>query len=132
MGGAQATWAPYFDQAAFDAAQRAGRVIVLQFTDDGCPRCVDQEKLLAKRLAGPERKEWAGFQVSVSRDPAVARQWRVASPSTLVLLRGSRELSRSTGVIVETELDAFLRKGDLPEPHGRAPARPKLQWPPRP
>jgi len=126
-----ASWGPY-DAGAFEGAQRAGRIIVLQFIDDGCPRCEEQDKVLSKRFWGSNRKDWAGFQVNITRAAAVARQWRVTAPSTLVLLRGTREVGRITGVIVDTELDAFLRKADMPEPRGKAPPRPKLRWPPRP
>ena len=125
------SWGPY-DPGAFESAQKANDVIVLQFFDDGCPRCYDQEKILSKRFWASNRKDMAGFQIHLSRSPGLARQWRVTAPSTLVLLRGNREVGRTTGVIIESELDAFLRKGDLPEPHGKAPPRPKKRWPPRP
>ena len=125
------SWGPY-DADAFESAQQANHVIVLQFLDDGCRRCDDQEKILSKRFWSSSRKDWAGFQINISRSAALARQWRVTAPSTLVLLRGNREVGRSTGVIIESELDAFLRKADLPEPHGKAPPRPKKRWPPRP
>ena len=125
------SWGAY-DASAFESAQRSGHVILLQFLEDGCPRCGEQEKILSKRFWGVNRKDLEGFQVDLARNAALARQWRVTAPSTLVLLRGAREVGRSTGVIIESELDAFLRKADLPEPHGKAPPRPKKRLPPRP
>ena len=128
---ARAAWGPY-EASSFESAQRAGWVILLQFTEDGCQRCADQDKILSRRFWGASKKDWTGFQVALTNQAAVAKRWRVTAPSTLVLLRGTRELARVTGIIVDAEIDAFLRKAELPEPHGRAPPRPRLRWPPRP
>lgn len=126
-----ASWTGY-DPAAYEAARRAEKVILLQFGERGCVACEEQERILSRLFWSSSRGDWTGFQVNLGRDAAFAKSLGVHSLSTLVLLRGTREVARAVGVIQESELLAFLRKADSPEPRGRAPARPRNRRPPRP
>ncbi len=125
------TWTAY-DPAAFETAKRSDKIVLLQFQDRDCTACTEQDKVLSRIFWGSARTDWMGFQVDLVRNADVARSFGVSGRSTLVLLKGNREVARTVGVIQETELSAFLRQADIPEPRGRAPARPRNRLPPRP
>lgn len=126
-----ATWGS-FDAAAYAAARKADRVVLLQFIERGCTACEEQERILSRLFWGSSRTDWVGFRVDLVRDAEVAKALGVTGRSTLVLFRGAREIGRSVGAIQRAELTGFLNQADIPEPRGRAPARPKNRRPPRP
>lgn len=125
------TWTA-FDPAGFEAAKRADKIILLQFLDRDCTACAEQDKVLSRIFWGSARTDWLGYQVDLVRNADIASALGVRGRSTLVLLRGNRELVRTVGVIGASELSAFLRQADIPDPRGRAPARPRIRLPPRP
>ena len=131
LSASASTWTA-FDAAGFEAAKRADRIVLLQFLDRDCTACAEQDKVLSRIFWGSARTDWQGYQVDLVRNPEVARAFGVSGRSTLVLLKGTREVARTVGIIQTSELNAFLRQADIPEPRGRAPARPRNRLPPRP
>lgn len=126
-----ASWTS-FEPAAYEAARKAEKIVLLQFGERGCLACEEQERVLSRLFWSSPRNDWAGFEVNLARNADFARGLGVHSLSTLVLMRGTREVARTVGVIQESELLAFLRQADSPEPRGRAPSRPRNRRPPRP
>lgn len=130
--GTQAASWTSFEPAAYEAARKAEKIVLLQFGERGCVACEEQERVLSRLFWSSSRNDWAGFEVNLARNAEFAKGLGVHSLSTLVLMRGSREVARTVGVIQESELLAFLRQADSPEPRGRAPSRPRNRRPPRP
>lgn len=99
-----------FTAAAFEAAQAAGRPILIEVTAPWCSVCRAQKPILSD-LTGSER--FRGFVVlTVDFDSRkdVLRQFRVQRQSTLIVFRGAEEKGRSTGDTNRASIEALLGK----------------------
>lgn len=93
-----------FNDAEFDAAQRAGNPVLIAVHADWCPTCRVQEEVLWELLA---RKQFAGisvFRVDFDKQKAALKRFGVRSQSTLIVFKGKREVARS---IAQTDKDAI-------------------------
>ncbi|TAK87664.1 MAG: thioredoxin [Betaproteobacteria bacterium] len=93
-----------FDAAEFEAAQRAGKPVLVSVHADWCPVCRVQEEVLGGLLG---RKEFAGFAVFIvdyDLQKAVLKRFGVRSQSTLIVFKGTKEVARS---IAQTNKDAI-------------------------
>ncbi len=102
-------WAaePY-DAKAFQAAQAAGKSILIDVTAPWCPTC-KQQKPIVQEI----EKEHPGLVVyDVDFDTAkdVLRQFRVQYQSTLIVFKGSKEVARATGETAPAPLRALVAK----------------------
>ena len=128
---AAGTWDP-FDESAFEAARKQGKLILLQFTADGCFLCNDQEGVLVRVLQRPELKNVSGFRVDEEASKDIVRRLRINGLSTLVLLKGDKELNRAAGIASESDILAFLMLASPEKIQGRHKSRPSNRTPPRP
>lgn len=93
-----------FDVAEFDAAQRAGKPVLVAVHADWCPTCRVQEEVLWDLLA---RKEFAGFSVfrlDFDLQKAELKRFGARTQSTLIVFKGMKEVARS---IAQTKKDAI-------------------------
>lgn len=93
-----------FDVTEFEAAQRAGKPVLVAVHADWCPTCRVQEEVLWDLLA---RKEFAGltvFQLDFDRQKAELKRFGVRTQSTLIVFKGMKEVARS---IAQTKKDAI-------------------------
>lgn len=86
-----------FTQAAFEAAQKAGKSILVDVSAPWCPTCKAQAPIIGKL-----RKEakYAGivlFNVDFDSQKDVLKALNVRSQSTLIGYKGAKETTRSTG-----------------------------------
>ncbi len=103
---AAAAWAagnPY-DQAGFDAAQAAGKPILVEIHADWCPTCRAQEPIISELLQDPKNADLVVLRVDFDNQKDVVKRFRTQYQSTLILFKGDKEVSRSTG---ETRKDAI-------------------------
>jgi thioredoxin-like negative regulator of GroEL len=96
-----------FTQAAFEAAQAAGKPILVDVTAPWCPTCKAQAPIINSLLAKPEFKEMAVFQVDFDSQKDVLQKLNVRSQSTIITFKGKAEMSRTTG---ETKADAIEKQ----------------------
>jgi thiol-disulfide isomerase/thioredoxin len=102
-GALRATERP-FDATEFDAAQRAGKPVLVAVHADWCPTCRVQEEVLGGLLG---RKEFAGFAVFIvdyDLQKAALKRFGVRTQSTLIVFKGKNEVARS---IAQTNKDAI-------------------------
>jgi thioredoxin-like negative regulator of GroEL len=97
-----------FDQRAFDAAQRAGRPVLVDIKASWCPTCSAQEPILQKLTAKPEFKNLIVFVVDYDPQKAAVRAFGAQSQSTLIAFNGARETSRSVGDTNAESIDRLL------------------------
>lgn len=98
-----------FDFTAFEAAQSAGKPILVDVTAPWCPTCRVQKPILERFSA--EMPKFVIFEVDFDTRKDVLRHFRVQSQSTLIVFSGSREVGRSTGDTNPESIKGLLTKG---------------------
>jgi thiol-disulfide isomerase/thioredoxin len=99
-----------FDQKAFEAAQAAGKPILIEVSAPWCPVCKAQAPIL-KRLSGdPRFKDLVHFAIDFDSQKALLRTLNVQRQSTLISFKGKQEVGRSTGDTNAASIEALLAK----------------------
>ncbi len=99
-----------FDQKAFDAAQTAGKPILVEVTASWCPTCKAQAPILSRLRNDPQFKELVSFNIDFDAQKDLLRKFNVQMQSTLIAFKGSQEAGRSTGDTNASSIEALLRK----------------------
>lgn len=99
-----------YDSAALAAAQKAGKVILVDVTAPWCPTCRAQQAVLGD-LAKLERfKDLIKFEVDFDSRKDVLKALRVTSQSTLIVFKGDKEVGRLAGDARRASIEALLAK----------------------
>lgn len=106
--GAQAASAQPFTVAAFEAAKKADRPILIDITASWCPVCKVQKPILAKFLAQPRFSEMVAFEVDFDTQKDAVRAFGTRMQSTLIVFRGADELGRTVGDTQEKSIESLL------------------------
>lgn len=101
------TVVPY-TPAALAAAQKAGEPVVLHFHASWCPTCRAQDKAFDALKADPSLKLTL-MEVDYDQEKALEKQLHVTAQSTLIVLHGPAERSRSTGETDPARLKSTLQ-----------------------
>ena len=94
---ASAAQAANFDRVQFNAAQQAGRPILVDIRASWCPICAAQEPIIERLAALPEYRDLLILRVDFDSQKDVVRTFSASSQSTLIAFRGTRETGRSVG-----------------------------------
>lgn len=86
-----------FSRSAFEAAQAAGRPILVDIYAPWCPVCRAQEPILEGLAAQPANDDLTVFRVDFDNQKDVVRSFRATTQSTLIAYRGTQETGRSAG-----------------------------------
>jgi thioredoxin 1 len=89
--------APHFvayTDAGFEAAQKAGKSMVVAIAADWCPVCTSQEMTLNKLMTEPGYAKTAFFRVDFDAQKAAVTKFKADKQSTLIAYRGTKELGR--------------------------------------
>ena len=84
-----------FDAKAFEAAQTAGRTILIEVTAPWCPTCRQQRPIL--QSIEKDNPKLVVFEVDFDSAKDVLKRFRVTQQSTLIVFKGKSEVGRSTG-----------------------------------
>lgn len=104
-----ATEAP-FTQAAFIAAQQAGKPILMHVTAPWCPTCAAQKPIIDKLAADAAFKDLVILRVDFDSQKDVVRAVNARAQSTLIVYRGAEERGRSAGDTNAASITALVRK----------------------
>lgn len=104
-----ATTSP-FNQAAFTAAQDAGKPILVHVTAPWCPTCKAQAPILARLENEPRFAKLVSFNIDFDSQKDLLRKFKVTMQSTLIVFKGKQETGRSTGVTAPASIEALLTK----------------------
>ena len=109
---AAAAWAAVkpFDQAGFEAAQAAGKPILVEVHADWCPTCRAQAPVISELMRDPKNAGFVVLRVDFDNQKDVVKRLRTQYQSTLIVFRGKKEVSRSTGETRKDEIAAQLAK----------------------
>lgn len=86
-----------FDQKAFDAAQAAGKPILVEVSAPWCPVCKAQAPILSRLNSEAKYKDLVRFDVDFDSQKDLLRKFNVQKQSTLIVFKGKQETGRSTG-----------------------------------
>jgi thiol-disulfide isomerase/thioredoxin len=99
-----------FDQKAFEAAQAAGKPILIEVSAPWCPVCKAQAPIL-KRLSSEARfKDLVSFNIDFDTQKTLLKKFNVQRQSTLIAFKGKQEVGRSTGETNPASIEALLAK----------------------
>lgn len=97
-----------FDAARFEAAQLAGKSILVDVTAPWCPICFVQNLTLKALDLDPRFKDLVVLKVDYDSQKAVLRRFNVQRQGTLIVFKGAREIGRSTGDPTAAHIEALL------------------------
>jgi len=97
-----------FTDAAFDAAQAAGRPVLVDVAAPWCPTCRAQKPHIDAMAADPRMKEAIFFAVDFDSQKDVLRRLNVRSQSTLIAFKGRQERARATGITDPVQIRDLL------------------------
>ncbi|MGE8128520.1 thioredoxin family protein [Methylobacterium sp. NPDC080182] len=103
---AEMTYTP----AAFEAAQKAGKPILVHITAPWCTTCAAQKPILAKLEADPKFKDLQVFDVDFDSRKDVVKQFGATMQSTLITYKGTKETGRSAGETKPEAISSLLDK----------------------
>ncbi len=107
---ALATETKTFDQAAFAAAQKAGKPIFVDIHASWCPICAKQKPILSQLTADPKFKNLVYFVVDFDSQKDAVKYFGVRMQSTLIAFKGATETGRSVGDTDRSSIAALLNK----------------------
>jgi thiol-disulfide isomerase/thioredoxin len=110
IGAASAMDKKPFDQKAFEAAQAAGKPILVDVSAPWCPVCKAQAPILAKLRGDARFKNVVSFNVDFDSQKDVLKKFNVQKQSTLIVFKGKQEAGRSTGDTNAGSIEALLAK----------------------
>jgi thioredoxin 1 len=100
----------HFDQQAFDAAQKAGRPILVEITAPWCPACKAQAPILGKLRNDPRFKDLQTFTIDFDSEKDLMHKFGAKLQSTLICFKGASETGRSIGETQPEWIEAQLEK----------------------
>jgi len=107
---AYATETKAFDPASFDAAQKAGKPILVAIHASWCPTCKAQKPILSDLMAEPKFKDLIYFVVDFDTQKEAVRFFGAQMQSTLIAFKGATETGRSVGDTERSSIAALLNK----------------------
>ena len=99
-----------FSDAAFEAAQRSGRPILIEVSAPWCPICRTQKPILAKLAAEPRFKDLVIYGIDFDSQKDLLRRLNVRMQSTLIAYKGATEVGRSVGETQPEWIEGLVEK----------------------
>lgn len=99
-----------FTQAAFEAAQKADKPILIDVYATWCDVCARQAPTLAKLRSEPKFKDLVILKVNFDTQKDVMRRFGARLQSTLICFHGTKEIGRSVGETQPEWIDDLLEK----------------------
>jgi thiol-disulfide isomerase/thioredoxin len=99
-----------YSAAAFDAAQAAGKSILVEIHATWCPTCRAQAPILAQLESDAKYDGLVVFHIDFDKQKDAVRRFGARMQSTLVVFKGSVETGRSVGDTNPDSIAALLAK----------------------
>ena len=101
--------APTVNQAAFDAAQKAGKPILVWVHAPWCPVCRQQAKTIERVIAEPAYRDMQVFRIDYDTQKPLWQKFGATMQSTLIGFRGKRETGRIAHETNDAKVSAVIR-----------------------
>jgi thioredoxin 1 len=105
-----ATETKTFTPAAFAAAQKSGKPILVAIHASWCPTCKTQNPILSKLMAEPRFKDLVYFVVDFDSQKDTVKYFGARVQSTLVAFKGATETGRSVGDTDPSSIATLMNK----------------------
>ena len=99
-----------FTPAAFEAAQKAGKPILVDISATWCPTCKAQAPIIGELSSEARFKNLQIFTVDFDSQKDIVRSLKAQSQSTLIVFKGANEVGRSVGDTKKDSIAALLAK----------------------
>ena len=99
-----------YTAAALAEAQKADKPVALHFRADWCPTCRAQDKVL-EQLKSEPGLDLTVLAVNYDTEKDLKMQYQIRTQSTLVVLRGQKEVGRSLNDTSAAGIRAALKTG---------------------
>ncbi|MEE7506028.1 thioredoxin family protein [Methylobacterium sp. C33D] len=99
-----------FSDAAFEAAQRDGKPVLIAVSAPWCPICRTQKPILGKLAAEPRFKDLQIFDIDFDSQKDLLRRLNVRMQSTLIAYKGATEVGRSVGETQPEWIEGLVEK----------------------
>jgi len=98
-----------FDQAAFDAAQKSGKPIIVWVHAPWCPVCREQAKTIARVTADPAYRDMQVFRIDYDTQKPLWQKFGATMQSTVIAFHGKRETARIAHETDDGKVAAVIR-----------------------
>jgi thioredoxin 1 len=99
----------YSDEALAALLQK-GQPVVLAVHAGWCPTCKKQEPIQKSLLETPALSKLTVLRVDYDLDTDVLKKWKVSQQSTMIALKGGKEVARSVGDTSRAGIEALMKK----------------------
>ena len=97
-----------FDRATFEAAQKAGRPILVEVNAWWCPVCASQSKTIKDTVIAPAYAKLLVLRINYDKQKSEWQAFGVQKQSTLITFKGGRELGRVSYITDKSKIQALL------------------------
>lgn len=97
-----------FDRATFDAAQKAGRPVLVEVNAWWCPVCASQSGTIKATVGAPEYAKLLVLRINYDKQKPEWQAFNVQKQSTLIAFKGGRELGRVSYITDNTKIRDLL------------------------
>lgn len=98
-----------FNQAAFDAAQKAGKPILVWVHAPWCPVCREQAKTIARVTAEPAYRDMQVFRIDYDTQKPLWQKFGATMQSTVIAFHGKRETGRIAHETDDSKVSAVIK-----------------------
>ncbi len=95
---ADQTW-PTFDQAKFQAAQAAGKSIVVHSFATWCTTCKAQAPSMSEAARDPKFANVVFFELDIDRDTAAVKALQFTAQAQFKIYKGGKEVGWEVGMV---------------------------------
>ena len=106
---AQAAEQPY-SAAAVQAAQAAGKPVIIHVTAPWCSTCAAQKPIVRALVQEPKFKDLTVFDVDFDGQKSTVRKYGVRVQSTFVAFKGAKEVGRSSDDTSKASIEKLFDK----------------------
>jgi thiol-disulfide isomerase/thioredoxin len=99
-----------FTDAALQAAQKAGKPILVEVAAPWCPTCHAQKPIIESLAKNDKFKGFVFLKVDFDSQKADLRKLNARMQSTLIVFKGANEVGRSVGDTRPESIEALLAK----------------------
>ena len=100
-------FSPY-SKAAFDAALKDSKPVLVHVHAEWCPVCKKQETVLGELSKTPEFSKLSAFVVDFDKETDFKKANNVGNQSLLLVFKGGKEVARSGGVTDKERIATFV------------------------
>ena len=97
-----------FERAAFEAAQAAGRPILIDVAAWWCPVCASQGGTLKQAFTDPRYDKLIVFKINYDKQKLEWQSFGAQKQATLIAFRGKQEVGRLAFVTDKAKINALL------------------------